>query len=240
MRPRLLAWATLAAGPWLLAQGPPACPQWREDPSLLGRLEQLLAGHVDAARSSAGAAPLVREDRLAAVARQHARHLASLGVMAHQTTETGAVQDRLRAAGIVDWDSVGENLAVGTSVNYVARPDDVRRQTVACHTPESLAREIAQAWRASAGHNRTLLDARFTALGGGAALDAAGQRVYVVHDFARLVTCGFAGAACCPPPEGLPGGVCQAPLHCRAGRCLEGEPLRPAPPSPAPRGASAP
>jgi len=240
LKPRRLAWVALVASPWLLAEGPPACPQWREDPALLERLDLLLAGYVDAARSSTGARPLAREERVAEVARQHARHLASLGVMAHQTTETGAVQDRLRAAGVVDWDSVGENLAVGTSVNYVARPDDVRRQTVACHTPESLAREIYQAWRASPGHDRTLLDARFTALGGGVALDAGGQRVYVVHDFARLVTCGFAGAACCPPPEGLPGGVCQAPLRCRAGRCLEDEPARPGPPSPVPRDASAP
>lgn len=233
MRPRLLAWAALAASPWLFAEGPPACPQWREDPALLERLELLLAGHVDEARSSTGAAPLAREERLAAVARQHARHLASLGLMAHQTTETGTVQDRLRTAGIADWDAVAENLAVGTSVNYVARPDDIRRQTIACHTPESLAREIYHAWRASPGHNRTLLDARFSALGGGVALDAAGQRVYVVHDFARIVACGFAGAACCPPPEGILGGVCQAPLRCRAGRCLEGEPP-PAGPSPRP------
>lgn len=234
MRPRRLAWVALAAGPLLLAEEPPACPQWHDDPALLERLEQLLADHVDEARSQAAAAPLVREGRLTEVARRHARHLASLGVMSHQTVETGAVQDRLRAAAIADWDAVGENLAVGASVNYVARPEDVRAQTIACHTPESLAGEISQAWRASPGHNRTLLDARFTALGSGAALDATGRHVYVVHDFARLVACGFAGAACCPPPEDLPGGICQMPLQCRTGRCLEAEAPHPRPPSPRP------
>ena len=44
MRPHLLAWAALVASPWLLAEGPPACPQWRDDPALLERLERLLAG----------------------------------------------------------------------------------------------------------------------------------------------------------------------------------------------------
>lgn len=229
MRPWPLALHVLLAGTALGAQ-PAPCPEWRADPALLPRLEEALARHVDAARAEAQVPPLRREPRLEGVARGHARQLAALGVMAHHTEQDGTVADRLAAAGLIDWDAVGENLATGTSVNYVARPADPRHQTVTCHTPESLAREIAQAWRASPGHNRTLLDPRFDALGGAATLDAAGQRVYVVHDFARLVTCGYAGAACCPPPEGLAGGICHVPLRCRAGSCLHAEPS----PSPSP------
>ena len=221
----------LAAAPGS-SPSPSPCPQWREDPALLARLEEALARHVDAARSEAGAAPLRREPRLEAVARGHARTLAGLGVMAHQTEQDGAPEDRLRAAGFLDWDAVGENLAAGTPVNYVARPEDPRGETVACHTPESLAAEIAQAWRRSPGHNATLLDRRFDELGGAAALDEAGRRVYVVHDFARRVTCGYAGAVCCPAPEGVVGGICQVPLRCRSGWCLREEPSPPPSPQP--------
>ena len=42
----------LAAAP-ASPPSPSPCPQWREDPTLLARLEEELARHVDAARSGA-------------------------------------------------------------------------------------------------------------------------------------------------------------------------------------------
>lgn len=202
------------------ASDTPVCPDWAtETEARVARLEARLVELVNEARRAAGAPPVTVETRLVAVARAHATHMARLRAMAH-VTDGESAEDRLRAAGIHDWDAVGENLAMGRSVDYVAEIAKGRHRRVACHAPETLARDVFRAWYASPGHRQTLLDPRFTHLGSGAAYEPAGETAYVAHDFARLVTCGYEGAPCCPAPAGVVGGICQRPTHCRAGTCV--------------------
>lgn len=209
----------------------PECPAWQtSSESRLAELETELVRLVNERRRAAGAPALQVEARLSRIAQAHAAHQARLGTMSHRTAETGGLEDRVRAAGLRDWDMVGENLAQGRPITYTSRNDDGSDPTVACHTPQSLAFDIVRAWDASPGHSRTLRDPNFTHLGSGAAFLPERETVYVVHDFARLVSCGYLGAACCPPPPGLTGGVCQVPTHCRLGTCVV-----PPPPSAPPR-----
>lgn len=222
-RARTLAWAALAWSAALPAPAQagaaPVCPAWAGDPKThLTRLERRLVELVNEARRTRGAASVAPDARLAGAARGHAERMARLRTMAH-VTDGESAEDRLRAAGILDWDAVGENIAMGRSVNYTAETATDRHRTVACHDADSLARDVFRAWYASPGHRETLLDPGFTHIGSGAAYEPAGERVYVTHDFAHLVTCGYAGAPCCPPPAGITGGICQRPNRCRAGTC---------------------
>ncbi len=152
--------------------------------------------------------------------------MARLRTMSHSAAGD-TLEGRLRAAGIHDWNAVGENIAMGHSVDWYAQTPSGADRSVRCHDADSLARDVFRAWYASPGHRGALLDPTFSHVGSGVAYDPAGEKVYVTHDFARLVTCGYGGAACCPPPDGLPGGMCQPPFRCRAGLCV-------VPPSPTP------
>jgi uncharacterized protein YkwD len=203
------------------AEDAPVCPMWRrETDAHLERMERRLLELVNQRRRAVRANTLSLEPRLSAVARRHSRAMASQRKMAHQLPGGPSADARLNAAGIKDWDAVSENIAMGQSVSYTSEvTQGAGGRTVSCHSGESLAFDIFRAWEASPGHSRNLRDPRFTHLGSGAAYDPATETVYVTHDFAKLVTCGYSGAPCCPPPEGRPGGVCQIPNRCLAGVC---------------------
>lgn len=220
-----------ALGLLLLPSPAPACPAWASGSGpLLEQVEVRLVEQVNDARRAAGLRALAAEPRLRDVARRHAGTMARLRTMSHSATGAGdTLEARLRDAGFHDWNTVGENIAMGHSVDWYAQNAQGGERSVRCHGADSLARDIFRAWLASPGHRAALLDPAFTHVGSGAAYDPAGEKVYVTHDFARLVTCGYGGAPCCPPPEGLTGGVCQLPHRCRAGTCVV-----PPPPSPAP------
>ncbi len=222
--------AALASALALLAASPaPLCPAWsREREARLPRVEARLVALVNEARRARGAPPVALEPRLSDLARAHSEHMARLRQLAH-VLAGHTLEDRLRAADIHDWDAVGENIAMGPSVNYVAQTPRGDERSVACHDEGALALELFRAWLASPGHRRTLENPDFTHVGSGAAWDPVGEVVYVTHDFARLVSCGYGGAPCCPPPAGARGGVCQLPYRCLAGVCASPAP----PPSPA-------
>ncbi len=199
----------------------PNCPDWtRETDARLRRIETRLVELVNDARRTVGAAALQGDARVGDVARRHAQTMARLRSMSH-TAAGETLERRLRAAGIDDWSAVGENIAMGHSVNFYAQTPRGDERSVACHEADSLARDVFRAWYASPGHRAALLDPVFTHVGSGAAYDPVGETVYVTHDFAQRVTCGFGGAACCPPPAGQRGGVCQIPHRCRAGVCVD-------------------
>lgn len=216
----------LAARLALPAEAAPAgsvalqCPDWqKESARLLTQLETRLVVLVNAARAQAGRAPLVPDARLAAVARQHAQRMATVNQLAHVLPGEPELPARLTAAGVLDWDRVGENIAMDPVVSF--RTETAGLRGARCHDVDSLAAELFAAWDASPGHSRNLRSPEFSHVGSGAVYSATDERVYVTHDFAHLVTCGFLGAACCPPPEGASGGVCLVPGRCQAGLCLE-------------------
>lgn len=210
------------------------CPKWRDDDAhMLNQLEARLVELVNAARTREGSAPLVPDERLVRLARQHSQRMADAGRLAHLLDDEVDLAARLRATGMLDWDRVGENIAVGPVVSSRTESLSSHVRSTRCHDVQSLAAELFAAWDASPAHSRNLRSSEFSHVGSGAAYDARRERVYVTHDFAREVQCGYLGAPCCPAPPGETGGMCLLPGRCRGGLCLE--PLPVPTPSPSPR-----
>jgi uncharacterized protein YkwD len=86
-------------------------------------MEQLLyemvnrdrADPANAPETNGRALPLRWNDRLAAVARAHSLDMLNQGYFAHEDPQGRSVAGRVEAAGMV-WQSVGENIAIYTSV----------------------------------------------------------------------------------------------------------------------------
>lgn len=112
----------------------------------------------NAARASAGVAPLRANAQLMRAAQLHAEQMASVGRIGHRLdgARYPSPQDRLAAAGY-RWSAYAENVAAGQ------------------HTPQS----ITDSWMASAGHRANMLSAAYTELGTGYAVDANGQPYFV-------------------------------------------------------------
>jgi uncharacterized protein YkwD len=81
--------------------------------------DQRLARMLAAARAAAGLRPLVRDQRLDAIARAHAIRMAAAHDLAHDAGD-GSPVDRLRAAGL-DARDVGENVAHAPSIALAHR-----------------------------------------------------------------------------------------------------------------------
>lgn len=149
-RQLLVMWLAFAVSSSAFAQQP-ADPQ----------MERALLEHTNAERSIHGLPALQPDEALARAARQHAREMAELGYMDHESprAETRTVSQRLNQAGAVV-QGVGENLALLSGV-----PD--------------VAAAAVSGWMDSPGHRRNLLG-EFTHAGFGVAQGAGGS-TYVVQ-----------------------------------------------------------
>lgn len=82
--------------------------------------ERQMLDLVNEERQSVGLRPLVWDDRLLPVARQHSEEMFRLKYFSHQSPVSGSPFDRLRAAGI-SYTRAGENLAYAQSVSVAHR-----------------------------------------------------------------------------------------------------------------------
>jgi len=82
--------------------------------------EQQLFELVNEERRAVGLAPLVWDERLVPVARQHSQEMFELGYFSHDSPVKGSPFDRIHAAGI-DYQKAGENLAYAQSVTVAHR-----------------------------------------------------------------------------------------------------------------------
>lgn len=111
------------------------------------------------AHAMPAAPPLLAEARLDAAAREYAQLMASADRFDHIGTDGSSAADRVRRTGYA-WRLVGENLAAG---------------------PTTVG-ETVQGWLDSPGHCENLMDARFTQMGIGYAVNPASrQGVYWVQ-----------------------------------------------------------
>ena len=143
-------WLVIAASTLAFAQQP-ANPE----------LERALLEHTNAERSERGLPEFLPDEALARAAGQHAREMAELGYISHESprAETRTVAHRLNQAGAVV-QGVGENLALLSGV-----PD--------------IAAAAVSGWMDSPGHRRNILG-EFTHAGFGVAQGAGGS-TYVVQ-----------------------------------------------------------
>lgn len=152
---------------WIVLAAPFAPPAAGDAARIGARVLEL----VNAARSEArrcgtaalpAAPPLVAAAQLDAASLTYARELASLDRFDHQGTDGSTAAIRVGRTGYA-WRLVGENLAAGPTG----------------------AGEVVEGWLASPDHCRNLMDARFTQMGIGFAVNAASESgVYWVQTLA--------------------------------------------------------
>ncbi|MGI5128959.1 CAP domain-containing protein [Pseudonocardia sp. CA-107938] len=109
------------------------------------------------ARVSAGCAPLRIDSRITRAAQAHSDDMARRGYFDHDSRNGRDFVDRMRAAGYPN--PGAENIAVG----------------------QTSSSEVMQAWLASPGHRRNILDCTLTTIGVGYAADGS----YWTQDFGR-------------------------------------------------------
>ncbi len=160
-------------------------PTWR-NPNRPRELEQLMyelvnrdrADPANTPETNGRALPLRWNDRLAAVARAHSLDMLNQGYFAHQDPQGGSVATRVEAAGM-EWQAVGENIALYTSV--------ARAEAAFMNEP-----------RFSKNHRANILSSNFTDVGIGIA-QAPDGRLYITQDF-------FTGPSRPGAPSALPAG----------------------------------
>ena len=106
--------------------------------------EKIMLAKVNAERTSRGFEPLIWDESLAGVGREHSKDMLERGYFSHYSPEEKDVGDRLDRAGI-SYSIAGENLALAPSV--VRAHDGLMN---------------------SSGHRRNILDPAFTKIGIGA------------------------------------------------------------------------
>jgi uncharacterized protein YkwD len=139
-----------------------------------------LAALINARRATLRRPPLAVDPRIDRVALEYASSMAASGRFAHRSAKGQAAGDRLRAASIVDWDVVAENLALSSTVRGRGG-----REASLCHGVDSLAADIESGWYESRAHGRNMTLPELTHIGTGAAYEAKTDTVYVVQVYVR-------------------------------------------------------
>ncbi len=107
-------------------------------------IEQRVIKLTNIKRQQSGVAPLTANWQLSRVARQKARDMATNGYFSHTSPTYGSPFTMIRNYGI-SYRTAGENIAKG----------------------QRTAQEVVNAWWASPGHRKNMLDPKFTQIGVG-------------------------------------------------------------------------
>jgi len=132
-------------------------------PDAPSEIEQRAFEATNAARMENGLAPLIWNDELCRMARLHSEKMVRLGFFAHETPDGSRLIDRTRAAGIVHFQMIGENIA------YNQGFDD----------PGGFA---VSRWMLSPGHRANILNTKFTQSAIGVFIAPDGT-VYLTQEF---------------------------------------------------------
>ncbi|MGW1891134.1 CAP domain-containing protein [Streptomyces sp. NPDC002004] len=129
-------------------QGAPSAPEGAGSPSGSGSdasasdAAKAVLKLVNSERSKAGCSALTINDKLTKAAEAHSKDMAAHQNMSHSGSDGSDPGQRITKAGY-NWSAYGENVAYGYA------------------TPDS----VVQAWMASAGHKRNILDCSFKETG---------------------------------------------------------------------------
>ena len=121
---------------------------------------------INAERAAVGAAALQLCGRLTTAAQAHSADQAAHNLMTHTGSNGSTFDQRIEAAGYLNWNALAENVAAGyTSVDAVMT-----------------------GWMNSPGHRTNLLSTSYVHVGVGQATSASGV-IYWTQDFGRGGTC---------------------------------------------------
>jgi uncharacterized protein YkwD len=136
-----LAASATAIAALVLAAPASAAPTAPEATPLLDPAEQHVLERTNALRASVGCGPLTADPAVTAAADQHTAEMASTGTMSHSGADGSSPRTRLAAQGVSPL-ITAENVAFGYDADGVV-----------------------DAWMASPGHRRNLLDCRLQFVG---------------------------------------------------------------------------
>lgn len=124
---------------------------------------------VNQERADEGLSALVPESRLAAMARQHSREMATMDYFSHTSPVQGykTIADRASKAGITGWSRLGENIGHASGFNEGI-----------------LASTMMNEWMDSSGHRANILSESFTHIGVG--VYEQGGEYYLTQNFAAF------------------------------------------------------
>ena len=160
----------------------------------VGQLESLIHQALNSRRSRRGLSPLERDDRLAALAKEHSVDMALTGFFRHVNPKGLDPTDRADRAGyscVKDYgafytEGVAENILYtsvysSTVVNYRLF-GAVKSERYNWHSQSELVSEIVESWMNSPGHRGNILDRTYDRAGLGVAITSEGK-VYVTQNF---------------------------------------------------------
>ena len=126
-------------------------------------IEKKAFDQTNAERIKNGLLPLAWDAALCRMARSNSENMARLGYFSHETPQGQKLRDRARAAGIIHYTVLGENIA------YNFGYDD----------PGAFA---VERWMLSAGHRANILNTEFKAMAIGSFVTADGS-VFITQTF---------------------------------------------------------
>lgn len=163
----------------------------------LNRLSVAILEETNRERASHGLVSLRADGRLVSAADNHAKFLALIATLSHESFLPGrrTVGDRVRAEGVKS-PHVSENLAIVPLRGFVLRerekePGSIETSVVDLRPGgiEAIAREVVRNWMNSPGHRANLLNPNFTHLGCAVRTGVgptSGTLAYSAQVFARL------------------------------------------------------
>lgn len=205
----------LAFGFFLAQNQDVACPEWQtKDSGFWDEVSREILAETNLIRKENCVEELKPDPGLAKVASTYALFLGTRHILRHEGPRGESVESRLRDAGIIDWDRVGENLEWQTVYRSRSYHEDGRLFVASCYTPQEMAKEIVHNWMESEGHRQNLLDPNFTHMGLGIYMEQKLEALYVVQIYYRKVDCGYFRGPCCLNVKQPSVRLCQVPLHC--------------------------
>lgn len=118
-------------------------------------LERKIFEAINKIREDKGLSRLLWNEKAAQAARVHSTNMAGFGFFSHVDLDGGHVNQRASAAGIKDWEMVGENIAYNNGF-------------------ENPVERAVAGWMNSAGHRRNILRDNWRETGVGIAVSPAG------------------------------------------------------------------
>jgi uncharacterized protein YkwD len=144
------------------------------------RLEQKIHTLINSERQTEKIRPLVIDEELSKIAREHSQDMAKRGFFDHVNPDGKSPRDRVRMAGYNCPKTVGENIFQNNLYSRVQIRGNVK--TYYWNSLDEIATSTVQGWMSSPGHRQNILQHEYGKTGIGVAI-ADDEKVYITQVF---------------------------------------------------------
>lgn len=143
-------------------------------------LEQRIHESINAQRQKNDRKPLMLDEALSKLAREHSEDMAKRGYFKHINPEGLSPMKRAEAAGYKVCPLMGENIYQNNLYSRVI--EEKKKTTYDWNSMDKIANTTIKGWMDSEGHRQSILDRNYTSEGIGVAV-AADDKVYITEMF---------------------------------------------------------